>query len=334
VVRTGAHAHRVLFEGRRAVGVEYRHEGAMRVVRSVGDVVLSAGAIQSPQLLELSGIGDPAVLAGHGIPVLHALPAVGTNLRDHPHTRMSYEARNAATLNTLYPSLLGKAKMAARFAWSRDGLMSCCAQIAHALVATDPSDPQPDVKIQLHWLSSPDARDPRRYVLDPHPGVSIGTFMLRPRSTGSVHLCSSDPEAHPRIVANYFTDPADRRTALAAMRLARAVVAQPALADYIVRETRPGPQALTDEALFDFATSTAQTSYHPIGTCRMGGDPSSVVDARLRVRGVDGLRVADASVMPTMPSSNTNAPAIVIGEKAARMIVEDACVTPAIEVRG
>jgi choline dehydrogenase len=332
VVRTGALAHRVLFEGRRAVGVEYRHRGAQRIAHCAGDVVLSAGAIQSPQLLELSGIGDPTVLGALGIPVRHALPAVGTNLRDHPHTRLSYEARNVRSLNTLYPSLLGKARMAARFAWSRDGLMSCCAQIAHALVRTDPADPQPDVKIQLHWLSSPDARDPRRYVLDPHPGVSVGTFMLRPRSSGTVHLRSPDPAEAPRIVSNYFTDPSDRRAALAAIRLARAVVAQPSLAGFIVGETRPGPQADTDEALFDFATSTAQTSYHPIGTCRMGGDPASVVDARLRVRGVDGLRVADASVMPTMPSSNTNAPAIVVGEKAARMIVEDARAAPAIEV--
>jgi choline dehydrogenase len=334
VVRTGALAHRVLFEGRRAVGVEYVQGDARQVARSAGDVVLCAGAIQSPQLLELSGIGDPAVLAAQGIALVHALPAVGTNLRDHPHTRLSYEARNVASLNTLYPSLLGKARMAARFAWSRDGLMSGCGQIAHALVRTDPEDPQPDVKIQLHWLSSPDARDPRRYVLDPHPGVSVGTFMLRPRSRGSVHVCSPDPAAHPRIVSNYFTDPADRRAALAAVRLARAVVAQPALADFIVREIRPGPGADTDEALFDFVTSTAQTSYHPIGTCRMGGDADSVVDARLRVRGVEGLRVADASVMPTMPSSNTNAPAIVVGEKAARMIVEDARAAGAVEVRG
>jgi choline dehydrogenase len=304
--------------------VSYRRAGGTFVARARGEVILCAGAIQSPQLLELSGIGDPEVLSAQGVPVLQGNPSVGTNLRDHPHTRLSFRIRDGLeTFNTLYPSLIGKARMALRLLLAGNGLMSCSGQIVHALTRSEPHLRQTDVKIQLHWLSSPDARDPRNLVLDPHPGVSIGTFMLRPFSRGSVHIRSKDVADHPEIHSNYFTDPEDRRAAIAAVRLARRVAAQPALAPFQLTETRPGADAQSDDEVFDFITRTAQTSYHPIGSCRMGGDAQSVVDERLRVRGVDGLRVADASVMPTMCSSNTNAASIVIGEKAARMIVED-----------
>jgi choline dehydrogenase len=324
IVRTGALAQRVLFEGRRASGVEYRQAGQSFRASARAEVIVCAGAIQSPQVLELSGIGDPAVLSAHGIEVRQAIPAVGTNLRDHPHTRISYRIRSdVETLNTLYPSLIGKTRMAMRFLLKGDGLMSCSGQIVHALARSRPALKQSDVKIQLHWLSSPDARDPLRLVLDPHAGLSIGTFMLRPESRGTVHIASADAADAPRIHANYFTDPLDRETAIAAVRLAREVARQPALAPFQLQETRPGLGAVGDDEIFDFITRTAQTSYHPIGSCRMGGDPDSVVDERLRVRGVEALRVADASVMPTMCSANTNAPSIVIGEKAARMIAED-----------
>ncbi len=324
-VRTSALAQRVRFEARRAVGIDYRQGGQTFEARATREVILCAGALQSPQLLELSGIGDPAVLTAQGIEVRQALPAVGTNLRDHPHTRISYRVRSdIPTLNTLFPSLIGKTRMALRFLLKGDGLMSCSGQIVHALARSRPELTQSDVKIQLHWLSSPDARDPNKLVLDPHAGVSIGTFMLRPASRGTVHIQSADAADAPRIHSNYFTDPLDRETAIAAVRLARQVAAQPALLPYQLQETRPGLGAATDDEIFEFITRTAQTSYHPIGSCRMGGDPESVVDERLRVRGVEALRVADASVMPTMCSANTNAPSIVIGEKAARMIVEDA----------
>lgn len=325
VVRTGALTERVQFEGRRASGVAWRANGQRHEARARREVILCAGALQSPQLLELSGIGDPDILAAQGISVLHAQPAVGTNLRDHPHTRISYRIReDVQTLNALYPRLLGKARMALRLLLAGNGLMSCSGQIAHALAKSLPDLQQADIKIQLHWLSSPDARDPRNLVLDQHAGISIGTFMLRPQSRGTIHIQSPDPAQHPKIHSNYFTDPEDRRTAIAAVRLARQVAQQPALAAYQLAETRPGADAQSDDEIFTFITRTAQTSYHPIGSCRMGGDAASVVDERLRVRGVEGLRVADASVMPTMCSANTNAPSIVIGEKAARMIIQDA----------
>lgn len=324
VVRTGARVHRVRFDGRRAAAIDYRRDGVMQQVRIGREAVLCAGAIQSPQLLELSGIGDPQVLARAGIPVLHALPAVGTNLRDHLYTRLTYECTDADTLNQLFPSLLGRARIALRFLAHRDGLLTACGQVAHALARTTPADPQPDVKIQLHWLSSQDARDPRRYVLDDYRGVTIGTFALRPRSQGTVHVAGPDPEAFPTIRGNYLDDPEDCRVTVSALRLARRVMSQPAIAASLVRETRPGPELDDDDGLLDWARRTGTTSYHPIGTCRMGGDADSVVDARLRVRGVDGLRVADCSVMPTMPSSNTHAPATLIGERAAQLIAEDA----------
>ncbi|CAB3895312.1 GMC family oxidoreductase [Achromobacter anxifer] len=323
-VETGAMAERILFEGNRACGVEYRKNGVRRRILAAKEVILSAGALQSPQLLELSGIGDSERLSGLGIPVQHHAPSVGEGLRDHLHVRLTYECRNARTLNQIVPSPWRKALMALRLAASGDGLMSSASAVAHALVRTDPGQQQPDAKLQLHYLSSEDARTAGKLVLDDFPGFSIGTFALRPKSQGSVHIASKDPEAGPVIHGNYLQHPDDVRSTLGALRLARQVAGQPALSGFVVRETRPGPACTSDETLLDYVGSLGQTSYHPIGSCRMGSDAGSVVDARLRVRGVSCLRVADASVMPTMPSANTNAPSIAIGEKAADLILEDA----------
>ncbi|WP_454689425.1 GMC family oxidoreductase [Achromobacter aloeverae] len=323
-VSTGAMAERILFEGSRACGVEYRKNGERHRILAAKEVILSAGALQSPQLLELSGIGDSRRLSGLGISVRHHAPSVGEGLRDHLHVRLTYECRNARTLNQIVPSPWRKALMALRLAASGDGLMSSASAVAHALVRTDPALQQPDAKLQLHYLSSEDARTAGKLVLDDFPGFSIGTFALRPKSQGSVHIASKDPEAAPVIHGNYLQHPDDVRSTLGALRLARQVARQPALSGFVVRETRPGPDCTTDEALLDYVGSRGQTSYHPIGSCRMGADAESVVDARLRVRGVSCLRVADASVMPTMPSANTNAPSIAIGEKAVDMILEDA----------
>jgi len=322
-IRCGALVQRVIFKEKVAVGVEYIKQGQLRKVQARCEVILCAGAIQSPQLLELSGIGQPELLQSHGIDVVQPLAAVGENLRDHLYTRISYECKGVETLNQLYPSLYGKFQMALRFMLARNGLMSNCGQIAHALVRTNPDDPQADAKIQLHWLSSPDARDPKRYVLDEYPGITIGTFPLRPKSSGSVHIKSRDVSVAPAIHANYLSHEADQRTAIAAMQMARKILNQSAMNPWVVKETRPGIGRQSDEQLLEWARESGTTSYHPIGSCRMGSDAESVVDGELRVRGVKGLRVADCSIFPTMCSSNTNAPAIALGEKAGDLILSD-----------
>ncbi|MGB3436137.1 GMC family oxidoreductase [Achromobacter sp.] len=319
-LQTGALVSRILFDGTTATGVEYRHGGQLVKANASREVILCAGAIQSPQILELSGIGQRHLLDRLGIPVLQDAPAVGENLQDHLHTRVTYECRNAVTLNQIMRNPLRKAWMAADFALRGRGMMSCASAVAHALAKSDPAQAQPDVKLQLHWLSSPDARDPKKLVLDDFPGFSIGTFPLRPTSRGSVHIRSREPGEAPAIRANYLSSDEDQRITVAAIELARKVAAQPALAPFVVRETRPGPRQLQGSDLLDYAKTIGQTSYHPVGTCRMGADAQAVVDPCLRVRGVSSLRVADASIMPTMCSANTNAPSMMIGEKAARLI--------------
>jgi choline dehydrogenase len=195
--------------------------------------------------------------------------------------------------------------------------MAACTATVHALAKTELAHDRPDVKIQLHTLSAEDPRHPTELVLDKFPGFGIGTFALRPQSTGSVHIASADPGAPPIIRANYLSDAGDRATSVAALRLARRIAAQPALARLIVREVRPGPEVQSDAGLLDHIIKLGATSYHPIGTCKMGSDAMAVVDHELRVHGVKGLRVADASIMPTMVSSNTNAPSFLIGERCA-----------------
>jgi choline dehydrogenase len=322
-IQAGAMVRRILFEGKRAVGVECELNGKVTEIRCNREVILSAGALQSPQLLELSGVGQGARLKDLGIEVVHDLPEVGENLHDHLHTRLSYRCSDTITMNQIIRSPIRKALMGMRFLLLGNGLMTCSGQIIHALLKSAPDVTQPDIKIQLHWMSSPDARDPDKLVLDKFSGVSIGVFPLRPKSRGSVHIRSTDPKTHPGMNANYLAHEDDCKTTLDGIRLARRVAAAPALKAFGLEEIRPGPEAGSDEELLDFVRSSAQTSYHPVGSCRMGGDPHSVVDPTLKLRGVGGLRVVDASVFPTMCSANTNAPAIVVGEKAAAMILDE-----------
>jgi choline dehydrogenase len=322
-VRAGARARRIRVERGRAVGVEYRVDGQPRFARARQEVVVAAGAVQSPQLLELSGIGDRERLAAHGIAAIVHLPGVGENCRDHLHTRISFECTRPITLNDIMGNPLRQAWMGVRYLLRRDGPMAACTAMVHALARTDPALDRPDVKIQMHTLSAEDPRDPDKLVLDRFPGFGIGTFALRPHSRGSVHIASPDPEAPPHIVANYLADPRDRATSIAALRLARRIAEQPALNALIVREVRPGPEAQSDEALLAHIVKLGATSYHPIGTCRMGSDAMAVVDPQLRVHGIAGLRVADASVMPSMVSSNTNAPSFMIGERCADFILRE-----------
>ena len=323
-VRTGARADRIRVEQGRAVGVDYRIGGAHHFARASREVIVSAGAVQSPQLLELSGIGDKARLAELGITSIVHLPGVGENCRDHLHTRVSFECTRPITLNDILDNPLRKAWMGLRYLVRRDGEMAACTATVHALAKTDLSLDRPDVKIQMHNLSAEDPRHPTELVLDKFPGFGIGTFALRPASKGSVHIRSADPDELPVIAANYLADASDRQTSIAALRLARRIAAQPALAKLIVREVRPGSEAQSDEALLEHIAKLGATSYHPIGTCKMGNDAMAVVDHELRVHGVKGLRVADASIMPTMVSSNTNAPSFLIGERCADFLLHDA----------
>jgi choline dehydrogenase len=329
-IESGALALRVVLEGRKAVGVVYRKGSEERTVRARGEVLVAAGAIQSPQLLELSGIGQRDVLQRAGVDVVHESPGVGENLRDHLHVRIAFETTLPVTLNTILRNPLHRAKMGARWLFLGRGLMASSSATSMAIARSRPDLTRPDIKFQLHQLSMASSHyaDNRgagniadKMGLDPHPGFSIGTYVLRPESQGSVHIRHADASKHPEIRANYLSHEHDVSTMIAALRMIRKVAAQPALAQHIVRETRPGPDATDDDALLDHVRRTGQTSYHPIGTCRMGNDPRAVVDATLRVHGVEGLRVCDASIMPTMVGSNTNAPSIMIGEKASDLVL-------------
>ena len=324
VMHTEAMATRVLFEGRRAVGIEYRHNGQTVAAHARAEVVLSAGSIQSPQLLELSGIGQSALLQRLGLPVVHALEGVGENLIDHLQSRITYECARPITLNEIMASPIRQALMGAQYLLTRRGFMSAPLATVHALARTAAEDPQPDMKIQITHRTGAD-----RYAssaaagADTYPGFGIGMFQLRPESRGSVHVRSTDVADAPLIDPNYLATDADCHAILRGARLVRRVAATGPMQALIVRETRPGPAVESDDALLDYLKTSGQTSWHPIGTCRMGNDALAVVDHRLRVHGVDGLRVIDGSVMPAINSGNTTAPIVMIGEKAADMIRED-----------
>ncbi|VWX61550.1 GMC oxidoreductase family protein 1 [Burkholderiales bacterium 8X] len=323
VIHQQAAASRIVFDGDRAVGIDYLHEGRPVSARCEAEIVLCAGALQSPQLLELSGIGQPERLASLGIPLKAESRGVGENLRDHLQVRIAARARGVTTLNDLMWSTRRKVGEVARYALTGGGLLSSASCTAQALARTAGAE-RPDVKLQLFHLSGTEARDASRFMLDQGSGFTIGMLQLRPQSTGSVHLGSTDPAQAPTIEAGYLATETDRASALAAFRLTRKVLAQPAFAPYMAGEIGGSVDAQSDEEILDYIRQTAATSYHPVGSCRMGSDPLAVVDPQLRVHGVRGLRVADASVMPTMASSNPHAPTVMIAERAAGFILEAA----------
>lgn len=322
VVQSNAEVTRVLLRNRRAVGVEYRQDNKLHHAHAAREVVLCAGPIKSPQLLEISGIGNGAILQQAGIAVAHHLPGVGENLVDHLQSRLTYACTRRITLNDILASPLRQAWMGVHYLATGKGLMATPACTAHALARTGGHLSRPDVKIQLHHLSGKDRYATQKgYGLDEHPGFSIGFFQLRPTSRGHVHVKNSHPEDAPHIDPRYLDTEEDRATALAALRLARTVMHQASMSAYVDRETRPGV-ASADGELLDYIRQSGQTSWHPVGTCKMGVDDLAVVDATLRVHGIDALRVADSSIMPTLPSSNTNAASIMIGEKAADLLLD------------
>lgn len=322
-VRTGSLAMRVLFEGRHAVGVEYWNETGIRRVRARREVVLSGGAVNSPQLLMLSGIGDGAQLQARGIAVVADRPEVGRNLQDHFVTLVRYRLNpNVVSVNELTrgPRFLAQV---ARYGFGRRGLLSLSASHITAFVRSSEAVPRAD--IQFHILpATMDAQKlatEQRFELERQPGLTIAPCQLRPMSRGTIRLKSADPTEHPRIDPNYLDHPVDCEVAIAGLRWGRRIGEQQALAELIAHEMEPGPGLQTDEQLLEFARGYGGTLYHPVGTCRMGGDAASVVDPALRVRGVEGLRVIDASVMPEIISGNTNAPTVMIGEKGVDLLL-------------
>ncbi|THF66670.1 GMC family oxidoreductase [Pseudothauera nasutitermitis] len=321
VIRRQASATRILLDGRRAVGVEYATAVGLQTVAAAREIIVACGTIQSPQLLELSGIGQHEVLARNGIPTRLHLPGVGENLRDHLNTRVGLRTTFRGGLNDVQHSWIWKMKAAAQWLARREGPLAMIGATAHAWVRTRKELARADAKIQLLHYSAGHQSGNLSNTLDRHPGFSLSSFVLRPASTGAVHIRSKDFAASPAITANYLTHEADVETTIGAFHFIRRLIGDETLAGFITDAGVVLASLETDARIIDWVRSTGLTSYHPIGTCKMGTDALAVVDPQLKVIGVDGLRIADASIMPSMPSSNTHAPAVMIGEKAASLVL-------------
>jgi len=314
---------RLIVKDGRAAGVRFSSGGETIEVRAKGEVILCAGAIGSVQLLQRSGIGPQAWLDDLGIPVTHAMEGVGRNLQDHLQLRVMYRVQGAKTLNEIYYSLLGRPLMALQYGLLRRGPMTMAASQLGIFTKSDPSQERANVQFHIQPLSLDRFGTP----LHRFPAITVSPCNLRPTSRGTVRLTSAALDAAPQIAPNYLSTDEDRRIAADSIRLTRRLMGQPALARYQPEEFRPGPAIDdTDAALIHAAGDIGTTIFHPVGTAKMGlaSDPQAVVDARLRVHGLQGLRVIDASVMPTTTSGNTNTPSIMIGDKGATMVLEDA----------
>jgi len=318
-VEVDAHATGIIFEGRRATGVKYQHHAQERMVRAAREVILAAGAIQSPQLLQLSGVGPSELLQPMGIPVVHHLPGVGENLQDHLQLRAMYKVTKPITTNDDLRSLWGRSRMGLKWLLFRKGPLAVGINQAGLFTSVMPESRTPDIQFHFAALSADQAGGaPHRW-----PGCTFSVCQLRPESRGTVRIKSRAPLEAPAIFANYLATELDQRCAVEGLKFARKLAATPALKPYIASEYRPGPDCVDDAGLLDFAREYGQTIFHPSGTCKMGTDPLAVVDATLKVHGVAGLRVVDCSVMPTLVSGNTNAPVVMIAEKASDMILAE-----------
>jgi choline dehydrogenase-like flavoprotein len=324
-VATDAIATRLLFEGRRCVGVAYRQGGAEHRVRAAREVILSGGAVNSPHLLQVSGIGPAEHLGEIGVAVVHDLPGVGSNLSDHYAVRLTHRVKSAVTINQLSHGMR-LMREAARWAALGNGALTFGITAAMAFCKSREGLASPDLQL----LFTPASYAQGRFrELEREPGMTVAVCPVRPESRGTIMAQSPDPLQYPAIRPNYLSAPNDLRVLIAGIGHTRRIFAQPAIAAYSVAETLPGPEVDSEEAFLDFARQTGTTIFHPVGTCKMGTDAMAVVDPRLRVHGLAGLRVIDASVMPTVTTGNTNAPTIMIGEKGAQMIAEDARAEPA-----
>ncbi len=321
-VQTGAHATRVLIEQGRAAGVEYLTAAGTQVSRARYEVIVSGGAYGSPQLLLLSGLGPAEHLRDMDIEVVRDMPAVGSNLHDHFNTTVSWRCTRPITLNDLENSLLRKAAAGVRYALFRSGPMASNGVTAGAFTKSDPRLERPDIQVNLfEWSTKERTRD--RVTPHDFPGFSLTPVHLRPDGRGTVRLASPDPFAQPAVLFDYLRTEYDIQAAIWGIRLVRRIAEQAALRPYIVSEVYPGAPVTSDADLLDYVRNTGVSNQHPTSSCAMGTGPNTVVDPRLRVHGVAGLRVADASIMPVAVGGNTNAPTIMIGEKAAAMILED-----------
>lgn len=314
---------RLVMQGRTAVGVEIiDHAGNTSTVRASREVILSAGPLATPPLLERSGIGQEGVLREHGIEVLHHLPGVGENLRDHPNTRLTFECAERITVNDLLRSPLRKMREGLRFIFKREGLLTISSSTAQMNYRSSPELRQADLVLRLQPLSGGDryARTPGTG-MDMFPGFTFGVTTLQPKSTGTLHIRSRDPMEQARMDPRYLSHDDDAQLFLRGMRISRGIATMPALAPLVVRETRPGPGVVDDAGMLAYIRETLQTSWHMVGTCKMGTDPMAVVDPQLRVHGIDRLRVIDSSICPTLPSSGTAVPTMAIAEKGAEMVL-------------
>ncbi|MEM9099889.1 MAG: GMC family oxidoreductase N-terminal domain-containing protein [Pseudomonadota bacterium] len=320
-VRTGAHVSGLAFEGKRCVGLRYHQggpDGYWKDLRASREVILSGGVINSPQLLQLAGIGDPDHLAEIGVETRHALPGVGQNLRDHFTPRFTARVKNSDTLNERVHGL-NLMMEAAKWAVKQPSVLGNASTVCYAFAKSDPALEVNDLQITFMPASY---KEGHQSTLDDLPGMTVAAWQQRPDSCGTVKARSSDPFEKPVIDANYLGEESDRRVLLAGLKMARQLLRTKPMEPYFAGEIYPGDGVVTDDELLDTARQRGTTVFHMMGTCRMGpeGDPTSVVDHELRVRGVAGLRVVDASIMPTMPSANTNAATLMIAEKASAMI--------------
>lgn len=316
---TGAHVTRLLLDGRNVTGVEYQQDGRTLSVHAGHEVIMAAGSVQTPQILELSGIGDPTHLSHVGIETRHALPGVGNNYRDHFCTRMNWRVKKPVTLNE-YAQGWRLAGAVAQYFATRTGILTLGTGLVHAFIKTRPELTTPDVQFFFMHASYANAADRK---LDKEPGMTIGVTQLRPDSVGSIHVKSPDPYMMPAIKPNFLSARGDAETLIEGMKMARRVIAQPAMDPYRAYEMSPGEEVQTDAQWLDFARSNGQTIYHPVGTCAMGIGPRAVVDPSLRVIGLGGLRIVDASVIPLMVSANTEAAVLMVAEKGSAHILRD-----------
>jgi choline dehydrogenase len=315
-VVTRAMTEKILFEGRRATGVAFRRDGRLCTAAAASEVILCGGAVNSLQLLMLSGIGPQQHLAQFGLPVVYHLPGVGQSLQDHYSAPVKLKSRLPITVNDVMLSNARKLKAGLQYYMLHSGPLAMISSPAALFARTRSELASPDVKCSI----SPFSADRPQDGLHPWSGFTMIAYQLRPESRGEIKLRSPDPFDAPAVHPNYLATETDQRTIVAGLNLCRQILANPHLQQLIASEIQPGPEVESDEQLLDYARRRGGTVYHPTSTCKMGSDPLAVVDAELRVHGIDGLRVADASIMPTVVSGNTNAATIMIGEKLAAMV--------------